>query len=92
MGGAVSEPEAAWASYAQLAGGGAVEFVEEPAGLDRRLEHLAQRAKASRDSWTDACLAAFARCAGLRFVSFDSGFTRHRDFACLICNEVFPAS
>jgi predicted nucleic acid-binding protein len=84
MGGAVLEPEAAWAAYAQLAEGGVVEFVEEPAGLDGRLKHLAARAKASRDFWTDAYLAAFARCAGLRLVSFDSGFTRHKDLACLI--------
>jgi hypothetical protein len=84
MGGAVLEPEAAWASYAQLAESGVVEFVEEPAGLDGRLKQLAARAKASRDFWTDAYLAAFARCAGLRLVSFDSGFTGHKDLACLI--------
>lgn len=84
MGGAVLEPEAAWAAYEKLVDGGAVEFVEEPAGLDGRLKHLAKRAKASRDFWTDAYLAAFAKCAGLRLVSFDSGFARHKDLACLI--------
>jgi toxin-antitoxin system PIN domain toxin len=84
MGGAVLEPETAWAAYEQLADGGVVEFAEEPAGLDGRLKHLAERAKTSRDFWTDAYLAAFARCAGLRLVSFDSGFARHKDLACLI--------
>jgi predicted nucleic acid-binding protein len=35
----------------------------------------------SRDSWTDAYLTAFARCAGLRLVSFDSGFSRHEELS-----------
>jgi len=84
MGRAVLEPEAAWAAYEQLANGGAVEFVSEPAGLDARLKQFAKGAKAARDFWTDAYLAAFARCAGLRLVSFDSGFTRYKDLACLL--------
>jgi predicted nucleic acid-binding protein len=49
-----------------------------------RLKYFANGAKAARDFWTDACLAAFARCAGLRLVSFDSGFTRYKELACLI--------
>jgi len=84
MGGAVLEPEAAWAAYEQLANRGAVEFVGEPAGLDARLKQFAKGTKAGRDCWTDAYLAAFARCAGLRLVSFDSGFARYKDLACLL--------
>lgn len=84
MGGAVLEPEAAWEAYEQLAHGGAVEFVDEPAGLDARLRYFAKGAKAARDFWTDAYLAAFARCAGLRLVSFDSGFARYKELAFLI--------
>ncbi len=84
MGGAVLEPEAAWESYEQLMHGGAAEFVDEPAGLDARLKSFANGAKAARDFWTDAYLAAFARCAGLRLVSFDSGFTRHKELTFLI--------
>ena len=80
MGGAVLEPEAAWEAYEQLAQSGAVEFVDEPAGL----KHFAKEAKAARDFWTDAYLAAFARCAGLRLVSFDAGFIRYKDISSLI--------
>jgi len=61
-----------------------VQFVDEPAGLDARLKQLARGAKAARDFWTDAYLAAFARCGGLRLVSFDAGFIRHEDLACLL--------
>ncbi len=84
MGRAFLEAAAAWAAYEQLADGGAVEFVDEPAGLDARLKHFAKGAESARDFWTDAYLAAFARCAGLRLVSFDSGFTRHEDLAFLL--------
>jgi uncharacterized protein len=84
MGDAVLEPEGAWIAYQQLKDASAVEFVEEPADLDARLKHFAKGAKAARDFWTDAYLAAFAKCAGMRIVSFDSGFTRHKDLACLM--------
>lgn len=80
MGGAVLEPEAAWEEYAGLLRDGGLEFVEEPSGLDARLKQLT---KGSRDFWTDAYLAAFARCANLRLVSFDSGFSRFSDLSFL---------
>jgi len=67
-----------------LATGGVVEFVDEPAGLDARLKQFANGAKAARDFWTDAYLAAFARCAGLRLVSFDAGFKRYKDIEFLM--------
>jgi|HubBroStandDraft_1064217.scaffolds.fasta_scaffold379889_2 toxin-antitoxin system PIN domain toxin len=84
MGGAVLAPASAWAAYEQLADGGVVEFIAEPAGLEERLKQFARGAKAARDFWTDAYLAAFARCAGLRFVTFDSGFARYKDLDCLV--------
>jgi uncharacterized protein len=84
MGGAVLEPGEAWAAYEKLANDGVVEFVGEPAGLDARLRQFAKGARASRVFWTDAYLAAFARGAGLRIVSFDSGFARYKDTACLL--------
>jgi toxin-antitoxin system PIN domain toxin len=84
MGGAVLEPAAAWAAFEELAESGAVELVEEPAGLEARLKQFARGAKAARDFWTDAYLAAYARCAGLRLVSFDSGFARYKELACLV--------
>ena len=84
MGGAVLDPATAWGVYERLATGGVVEFVDEPAGLDARLKQFANGAKAARDFWTDAYLAAFARCAGLRLVSFDAGFKRYKDIEFLM--------
>ncbi len=34
--------------------------------------------------WTDAYLAAFAKCAGLRLVTFDHGFSRFKALDLLI--------
>ena len=79
MGSSVLEPEAAWAAFEQLPHGSIVEFMDEPAGLDARLKQFARGAKAARDFWTDAYLAAFAKCAGLRLVSFDAGLARYKD-------------
>ena len=56
----------------------------ELAGLETHLKLLTIGAKASRHFWTDAYLAAFALTAGMRLVSFDSGFTRFKDLDCLI--------
>jgi uncharacterized protein len=84
MGRAVLEPAGAWAAYQPLIDADAVEFVDEPAGLEARLKHFAKGARAARDFWSDAYLAAFARCAGMRLVSFDSGFTRYKDLDFLL--------
>jgi toxin-antitoxin system PIN domain toxin len=84
MGPAILDPEAAWAAYEQLMSGGMVAFVDEPAGLDARLRRFVIGAKTARDFWTDAYLAAFARCAGMRLVSFDAGFARYKEINCLI--------
>lgn len=83
MGDAVLDPETAWAAYERLTQGSGMEFVDEPAGLDACLKQYARGAKTARDFWTDAYLAAFARCAGLRLVSFDAGFARYKDVAFL---------
>jgi toxin-antitoxin system PIN domain toxin len=84
MGSAVLAPASAWMAYEQLADGEAVEFIAEPAGLEEILKQFTNGAKAARDFWTDAYLAAFAKCAGLRLVSFDSGFARYKDLDCLV--------
>ena len=46
------------------------------------------RARSARDFWTDAYLAAFAKCAGLRLVSFDAGFSRYPGLAWLLLEAV----
>ena len=84
MGRLAFAPEAAWTEYEQLMAAGAVQMVEEPAGLEANLKSLTRRAKATRDFWTDAYLAAFARSAGMRLVSFDPGFARFDLLDCLL--------
>jgi predicted nucleic acid-binding protein len=48
------------------------------------LKALTKGAKGTRDFWTDAYLVAFAQAAGMRVVSFDSGFARFKDLDYLI--------
>lgn len=79
MGGAAFQPKAAWEMYEELTRDGAVGFADEPIGLDVRMRQLTHGGKWSRDFWTDAYMAAFARCAGMRLVSFDGGFSRYSD-------------
>ncbi len=80
-------PEKAWGEYEKLLTGGAVQFLDEPAGLEPTLKRLTRGARAGRDFWTDAYLAAFARSAALRLVTFDSGFRQFRDLEVLILNQ-----
>ena len=53
-------------------------------GFGRAFEIFCQWSEGGPGFWLDAYLAAFARCAGLRLVSFDSGFTRHKELTFLI--------
>ena len=76
MGQDVLDPASAWRKYEQLLGSGTIQFLDEPAGLASHLKAYATGAKATRDFWTDAYLAAFAKAARLRLVNFDAGFTR----------------
>jgi predicted nucleic acid-binding protein len=78
------QPEEAWIHYERLLGSGTVEYVEEPQDLDSHLKTLTRGAKASRDFWTDAYLAAFAQAGQMRLISFDAGFSRVNDLECLI--------
>ena len=57
-----------------------VVLVHEPDDLDAQLEKVIARCTTSPNLWSDAYLAAFARTAGLKVVSFDRGF---RKFASL---------
>jgi len=84
MGSDVLEPEDAWTEYERLLTGGMVQFMDEPAGIEAHLRPMLKGAKATRDFWTDTYLTAFAKTAGLRLVSFDTGFSRFKDLDCLI--------
>jgi uncharacterized protein len=76
MGQSALEPHDAWRKYEQLLDSGTIQFVDEPAGLASHLKAYAIGAKAARDFWSDAYLAAFAKAAKMRLVSFDAGFDR----------------
>jgi hypothetical protein len=53
-----------------------VQWRGEPAGLDDQWWTFSDLGQTSQNLWTDAYLAAFAKCAGFRLVTFDQGFTR----------------
>ena len=84
MGNEVFEPEQAWKTYEQLIAARTVEFAHEPRELDSALKPLLKGARAGRDFWTDAYLASFAQCAGLRLVTFDAGFLKFRGLDALV--------
>jgi uncharacterized protein len=76
MGTQTLTPAAAWRKCAQFLALPEVGLIPEPAGLDEQLARLCDLGRTSPNLWTDAYLAAFARCAGLRLVSFDQGFSK----------------
>jgi predicted nucleic acid-binding protein len=55
-----------------------VRTLTEPAGLDVCLGAFCNLGRTTPNLWTDAYLAAFAKCAGLRLVTFDQGFSRFK--------------
>jgi len=69
-------PRAAWKKWSQFLALPEVQLATEPAGLDERLGKFCDLGPTSPNLWTDAYLAAFAKCAGLRLVTFDAGFSR----------------
>ena len=52
-----------------------VQLLGEPDGLQSQWEKYIDIGRSSPNSWTDAYLAAFAKCADLRLVTFDKGFS-----------------
>jgi uncharacterized protein len=84
MGKGVLDLETALEGFERLLAGGAVRLLDEPAGLQSHLKVLTRGATATRDFWTDAYLAAFAKSAALRMVTFDAGFARFKDLEVLV--------
>jgi toxin-antitoxin system PIN domain toxin len=56
-----------------------IRFVKEPDGLERSWRDLTPSGRVGRNFWTGAYLAAFARTTGFTLVTFDRGFSKHRD-------------
>jgi uncharacterized protein len=84
MGKHVLTPALAWEKCTEFLALPEVRLLAEPAGLDERLGTLCNLGRTSPNLWTDAYLATFASCAGLRLVSFDRGFTRFAGLDLLI--------
>ena len=84
MGDQMLSPSAAWEKLQKFLALPEVRGLAEPAGLDERLGDFCNLGRTSPNLWTDAYLAAFAKCAGLRLVTFDHGFSRFRGLELLI--------
>ena len=61
----------AWKAYDRWLDDAAVEFAEEPAGLEPAFRSLTCSQQASPKEWADSYLTAFSITAGIRLVTFD---------------------
>lgn len=77
-------PLAAWKKLQEFLALPEIKCLPEPAGLDDQLRNFCNLGRTSPNLWTDAYLAAFAKCAGLRMVTFDQGFSRFKEVELLI--------
>jgi uncharacterized protein len=64
----------AWHEYDHWREDERIEFLEEPAGLEKEFRALTQHWLPSPKGWVDAYLSAFSTVAGLPFVTFDQAF------------------
>lgn len=64
-------------AYGELSQDEAVEYLEEPPGVENYWRQLAGRDEIAPKVWMDAYLAAFAIAGGLRFVTLDHGFKHY---------------
>ena len=76
MGRQTLTPAKAWKKCTEFLALPEVRLLAEPAGLNEQLAKFCDLGRTSPNLWTDAYLAAFAKCAGLRLVSFDREFTK----------------
>lgn len=76
MGGRPSSAGEAWSAYQAWLQRGDVTFAREPAGCDTVLGRWVEAGVIQPRLCTDAYLAAFARSAGMRLVTFDRDFRR----------------
>jgi predicted nucleic acid-binding protein len=65
----------AWKMFEALAADPRVVYFDEPPGLTPVFKSFTQLARPAYQRWTDAYLAAFARCLGAEVVTFDAGLT-----------------
>jgi toxin-antitoxin system PIN domain toxin len=84
MGAHVLSPVSAWKKSAEFFALPEVQLLPEPYGLEETWGYFSKAGGSSPNLWTDAYLAAFAKCAGLRLVSFDRGFSKFEGLNCLV--------
>jgi toxin-antitoxin system PIN domain toxin len=76
MGASACSPSQAADRYLALRALPEVRLAPEPSGCEDALLACARAPGFLPRLWTDAYLAAFARCAGLQLVTFDADFAR----------------
>jgi toxin-antitoxin system PIN domain toxin len=75
---------AAWTLYDTFLSDGRVSYAPEPPGLEPIWREYTQRLTFSPKVWNDAYLAAFARAAALRLVTFDRGLSAYANVNCVL--------
>jgi uncharacterized protein len=84
MGAHVLSPLSAWKKFGEFVALPEVMLLSEPHGVDEAWGEFSNVGRTSPNLWTDSYLAAFARCSGIRFVSFDRGFLKFKGLDCLV--------
>ncbi len=77
MGGVPYTVKQAWAAVQETVDLPEVGFQAEPDGVDASMRQFTGQPKFRSDDWTDAYLAALAKQASLRLVTFDRGFGQY---------------
>lgn len=67
----------AWEAYDQFLSDERIEYIEEPEGIEHHWRAFTHKAKHSPKIWNDAYLAAFAKIANLKLLTFDKGFREY---------------
>lgn len=78
----------AWRLYDAFRNDRYVYFVAEPAAVEPLWRAYTQGQSFSPKLWNDAYLAAFARAAGYKLVTFDKGFARYKEVDCTILEDL----
>jgi toxin-antitoxin system PIN domain toxin len=74
----------AWRLWDRIWADSRIAFLPEPAGLEQEFRSPSHRASRSPKIWADAYLLAFAKVAGLRFVTFDRALRTAGDFVLVL--------
>jgi toxin-antitoxin system PIN domain toxin len=74
----------AWQAYDGFQSDPHVFFADEPAMLETHWRSFTRGQAFSNQVWTDAYIAAFAQAGGFEVVTFDKGFRKYQNLACII--------